>query len=944
MAITSNTQKISGSSAVPYDSGTYTVENFIEVAGAGNNTFAFQDLTVKANLTLTGQSGDTTYIEATLGDFNVRQNGRNVYFESGNAVLKIGLSALSAKTTVTTTLVFLDGSITLSNKPGSKKVFINGLDDNGAASSQAITSSKTAVAVTVNPVANNAALNYFTAPDAHETFNLTTSVDTFVGTALVDVFTALPVNVVSGDLANTLTNYDSIDGGAGVDTFNIYTNAASTTNPDPTYNSLMPSTVTVKNVETINAYNDNSNGSSSWAFATNGDYTAIDGTDRGYHIDASRFVGATSINQFTVASDITNLAASTTAGFYNQADLDNNGVYITAATGASTVHVDLGNITGTAASDAAGFDGQAEAGWMDILGNALNTVNITGSLGVSGAINQSKASNSGLQQYMAFEVHTGLDVSKLTFTTSVNAELEVAPNSNGAALTTIDASASKGAISYTDDNFVQPFTVSTLLTGSGNDTVEIETVTSATVNALVQTNAGNDSVEIDTSGAGKTTAATGAGNDAVNIEAVSSGLLAVDLGADNDTFGAGTASNVIDVIAATGGTYVNGSAVIDGGAGTDTMSLIGIGSVNGGSFINFEVADVVGMGSSTLDLSLVKGITNLVGSGKLGSGSGSSASITNLGAGVGFTATADMSTSGWLTLSQATAAAMTVTLNVDNTVVDNSSASLILVDAKNATSLNAVFDSSSLFSTAGSVQEEDIMLTGDVATSLTIVSGGTNAENFMFYKYGVSSGAGVLTSVTVTGTQDLSLNFTAVSDALSKIATVNASAFTGDLYANLGDIKAGGTISLGSGDDWIWGQAGAPVSGIDTVFTEQRSVSGFEKASAENLTTVSGFDHLEIAIAVQAADHTAIDATDYTVKDGLLTFGTGGGNPGTIQAAVDIAQSALTANTALVFQFGANSYVLGENSDNTSEVLIQLTGTTGLHGLDNIADGDLYVF
>ena len=74
MAITSNTQKISGSSAVPYDSGTYTVENFIEDADAGNNIFAFQDLTVKANLTLTGQSGDTTYIEATLGDFNVRQN------------------------------------------------------------------------------------------------------------------------------------------------------------------------------------------------------------------------------------------------------------------------------------------------------------------------------------------------------------------------------------------------------------------------------------------------------------------------------------------------------------------------------------------------------------------------------------------------------------------------------------------------------------------------------------------------------------------------------------------------------------------------------------------------------------------------------------------------------------------------------------------------------
>ena len=251
MAITSNTQKITGTTNVPYDSGIYTQENFIEVAGAGNNIFAFQDLTVKANLTLTGQSGDTTYIEATLGDFNVRQNGKNIYFESGNAVLKIGLSALSNnKTTgtVITTLIFLDGSVTISNKAGSKRVSINGLDDNGAASSQLIPTSKTAAAITVNPDGSNiTALDYFTAPDAHQTYDLTTSVDTFVGTALVDVFDALPVNKTTGDLASTLTNYDSIDGGAGVDVFNIYSNGG--------FNELMPSTVTVKNVETINVLN-----------------------------------------------------------------------------------------------------------------------------------------------------------------------------------------------------------------------------------------------------------------------------------------------------------------------------------------------------------------------------------------------------------------------------------------------------------------------------------------------------------------------------------------------------------------------------------------------------------------------------------------------------------------------------------------------------------------
>ena len=371
------------------------------------------------------------------------------------------------------------------------------------------------------------------------------------------------------------------------------------------------------------------------------------------------------------------------------------------------------------------------------------------------------------------------------------------------------------------------------------------------------------------------------------------------------------------------------------------MSLVGIGSANAGAFTNFEVGDVKSLAGS-LDLNLLKAknsISSLVTSGSLNGNS----TLLNVGAGVNFTAYADFGGS-LLTLAQATAGALTVSLNVDDTVVDHLSPSEMWIEATNATSLTAVFDSSSLFSTPA-LQTETIDLTGDVATSLAIVSGGTNADNVLNYTYGEVDSKGLLTSVTVTGTQNLALELNGVgaSPLNSRITNINASALTGDLTADLKDLKAGGTLSLGTGDDQVTGQAGTTIADINEVVVQERLVSGFEKATAEDLATQNGFDILNIGTAVQAADHTAADSLDYTVKNGLLTFGGSGARD--IFDAVSIAEGALGANTALAFVYNSISYVLEEG--NTSDlVLIQLTGTTGLVGLDNVTghDGSLYVF
>lgn len=73
---------------------------------------------------------------------------------------------------------------------------------------------------------------------AGETYNLTVGVENFTGTNNDDTFTALSVNATSGAAAETFNAFDTIDGGDGEDTLNIFTTA--------TENEAFPANATVK--------------------------------------------------------------------------------------------------------------------------------------------------------------------------------------------------------------------------------------------------------------------------------------------------------------------------------------------------------------------------------------------------------------------------------------------------------------------------------------------------------------------------------------------------------------------------------------------------------------------------------------------------------------------------------------------------------------------------
>ncbi|MGV8864881.1 MAG: beta strand repeat-containing protein, partial [Pseudomonas sp.] len=345
---------------------------------------------------------------------------------------------------------------------------------------------------------------------AGTTFALTAGADTIVGTANNDVINALSINAAGAD-ASTLTGFDSIDGGAGNDTLNIFTKNGFN-------DGAFPSNVTVKNVETIN-YNN---------------------TNAGVAIDASNFVGATAINQIGLnAAAVTNLAAGTVAGFNGTTG---GTLSVTAADAAATAAVGLTNV--------------AEGQTFAVAGTAtgvLNSVTVTGNVVDTNA--------NGTVANTTVAVTVGKDVESLAVNTAVATTLTVTDGAGTKKVSTVDASASTGAVTY-----VGAATVANIKTGTGNDTATLATSLNATVKAAsISTGAGNDTITVSavvgTAAAGQTvTVDAGEGNDTISLTTIAAGVgYNVAAGAGDDTV----------VITGT----VKTTDKIDGGAGTDTVSL-----------------------------------------------------------------------------------------------------------------------------------------------------------------------------------------------------------------------------------------------------------------------------------------------------------------------------------------------------------------------------------
>ncbi|TKJ09915.1 DUF4214 domain-containing protein [Halomonas sp. 15WGF] len=326
---------------------------------------------------------------------------------------------------------------------------------------------------------------------AGETFTLTAGPDTLTGTTGNDTFNALTVRADGTD-ATTLSAFDSIDGGAGEDTLNIYT--------DTGLNQVQQGTV--KNVEVINIFN-----------ATAGAELGSAATS----VDASGFEGAEQVWQIDNAIAVTELAETTAAGFRNteQATLA-----VTAAAAAASATIALDGAQGNSASAFA----------VNVDGEALNAVNVAGSIEDGLTTDAAGAS-------INLDVTVGEDEQTLTVNTAVDTTLTVDDSASTDKVTSVDASASTGGVTFVGND-----DVADIATGEGDDDVTLNTLFSATVTAAsVVTGAGDDIITIDTANnitdAGDITVDAGEGDDTVivaDIDDISTGSV-IDGGEGTDT-------------------------------------------------------------------------------------------------------------------------------------------------------------------------------------------------------------------------------------------------------------------------------------------------------------------------------------------------------------------------------------------------------------------------
>lgn len=737
--------------------------------------------------------------------------------------------------------------------------------------------------VTDNASLTDALNNVSTAASAvvpSVTTNLTVGIDTLTGTAGNDVYNALAVDATN-TAATTLNATDSIDGGAGTNTLNVTV--------DTTHNASIVGTF--KNIQIFNIDN------------TTATAAAVTGTDTS--IDASKLgTAAKQIWQVAKASDVTNLGASTTAG-YKGTDSSTTALNVGAATGVASASIALKDVV----------DGSKFA----VTGDTLGSVTVAGNV---------KSSSTGL----LLDVTAGDKVQTIAVNSAVDTTLTVHDGATASKpVTTVDLSASAGNITYSS----AANTVTTIKGGAGDDKLTIATATlaatssTAATNATVDAGAGDNTITVNTTGTGATTVTTGAGDDTINVTGRGTGVLTIHMGAGSDTF--------------TSSAPINATDVIDAGDGVDTLALELVGANNVGAFSNFDLFDAKGL-DHALDTDILaqkNTVTEFTASGN----AGANAELDNVAAGVGFRFTGDASDAGAfdlpIILTQKAAGALTVTVDIHETgttAVAGTANVGGVVHATNATSVNAVFSESFVGAAqSGTDNIAELDLVTDAAASVSVTSnGGSNASNVLKID---DSANHKLATVTVTGSTALELDVSS-----TKLATVDASGFTGSLSFTLADITAGGNVKLGSGADLITvtaasnaGVAGASLSTID-------SLTGFQKAAAASYgsdataakAAVAAADVLVFTGSVQADETaTALGNTD-VIKNGVLTFG--GSGPATLTAALvaaeaDLAHVTAAAGTSVAFEYLGNTYVF--TTDGTSGIaatdsVVKLAGVTGV--------------
>jgi S-layer protein len=802
---------------------------------------------------------------------------------------------------------------------------------------------------------------------------LTANVDNLVGTGNNDTITATisPADG-NGTATSTFSALDTIDGGAGNDTLvlndtvgasNFTTAGVKVTNVENVkLASVTSATVDTSTWTGVTALSTSTQGGLTATAAGTTSVTAVDTKqaaatitiDGGSNVSlttTSAGTGNIAIGQ-TTASTGTVTVKATETGAATQGTIQvkggtvvsitqaaGNAVNTTSTLGAVTVTGTAGttnvsvtqSAAATAAADVVGVVGGAvtindvnaasttkagtiatvtiaNSGNVAIGDNSLTALNLSGVVGTVGVTANATAITSGVAA-----TTLALGLGKGT-TGAITANQYKTINATVTGANTVANIAASAATALT----VAGSDVLTLTSAAGLAAVTAVTVTgsaglkadlSALAVATVSTagTTGTSTLNID---ATKVAFTGGAGSDLITLTGALASGGKIDLGGGNDRL--------------TGATVVAASAttVIDGGAGTDTVSSSLINAGNGNLFKNFEV---LGLNNTTLDASLLTGST-----------------ITGLELLAGGGTYTNVTASQSLTVATSTAGTTTLTFTNVGGTAD--------AYAINFTGVGGATAGAAVGYDAGVLAIANI-------EAVTINSG--SASGFSSNNIDLTDAAA--RTLTITGSQALDVSFvTAFGTAgTNGLSVIDASAATGAITlntTNAGIATAGLTVTTGTGADVLTfasavtattgaGNDTVTLGGASTVDLGAGNDIVVTSAHASTITGGAGTDDFRVALSLSAANITTI--TDAAAGD-KITFVDHGAEvfnatkvnvaaATTLTDALNLAAAGDGGTTNSIiswFQYGGNTYIVEDNSAGATfganDIVVKLNGTIDL--------------
>jgi S-layer protein len=884
---------------------------------------------------------------------------------------------MSNKVQVTTTLVFLDGSVTLTNGARSTKVSINGFNDDNVAKSQLLTTKYADVKINADDSNTNAATYFADLPvNDTTTFTLTVNPDTFVGTTGNDVFNATATG--------TLSAFDNLTGGAGTDTLNAYyATELNTTALGLTITGMENVTIqgsagittdvttwgttalTVANAAagnivataaattTVSALNSFATGNVAVAGGLSQTVTGTGGT-----ITLSGSVGAVVVNTNTVG---TQGAIGVTGGTTITVTQNKvNAVNTTSTAGAVTV-------TGSALTTA-----------VSVLGSAAATASLTVAGRTNGAVTVNDVNfgttTTGTISSVTVNGYTTLSINDSALTTLSVANGSgniIIDNSTATVFATTLAVTVNGLTGGTLDD-ADRYTTLNVTTATANSTLSnitfggvtalnvagtnVLTLTSAAglTQLITATVSGSAGLTADLSGATVTSVNTTAttGTSRITIDG-SKATYAGGAGVDLVTTNAATVSKAISLGDGNDQLTYGGStaptATINGGSGTDTLSLTAAlaatssaTSTFAGLVTNFENLILTGATNQTIDLAMLGNYANVSTSGGNGltlSNFANNSTLNLTGAGTAYTLANVAFTSGVtdvinLTLSDGSGAGVAFA-STGITAANVETFAITTVDSQ-ASPTGTFLDSVTLLGNSVST----ITVSGNAGLALTAASTALTSVNasgitlggFTFTSGATTSAATITGSAT--GTNTINLSAATVADTY-----IGGTGIDNVTIAN----SLANTITTGAGNDivsvGVASAASIGAQGVNTITLGADADVVTLKGVALNGNSYSYINDAAVGDTIAFADVSttaAALATDSTFTTAKVTLASTAAFADYLNAAASTMGAGTAANFAW-FQYGGNTYIVDDTTTtgafvNGADTIVQLTGLVTVDG------------